>query len=182
MADRRERVARAMWNTGFHPDDVASGEAERRITEWPHDWAKSLRQADAAIAALAQPGEDAMGEPPYSPLATKLDFLADHINSWLEWHSADRTRHEMATEDGTHIMSLPVPMWPTHGQFKRWIETLREGAKVAQDGDTREQAGYARAVGEVVAYLRNAADCFHPDTERMILRLAGRLESGEWKA
>lgn len=48
----RERVARAIWHSNFHPDDVASGEADRRIAEWPSDWAKAQRQADAAIAAL----------------------------------------------------------------------------------------------------------------------------------
>ena len=44
-----ERIARAVWNCNFHPDDVASGEADRRIADWPEDWAKSERQARAIL-------------------------------------------------------------------------------------------------------------------------------------
>lgn len=51
-ADLVEVVARAIWNSNFHPSDVASGEAQRRIADWPEDWSKAKRQARAAILAL----------------------------------------------------------------------------------------------------------------------------------
>jgi hypothetical protein len=47
-----EKVAWALWNLDFHPDDVASREAARRITDWPNEWAKSKRRAIAAIEAM----------------------------------------------------------------------------------------------------------------------------------
>lgn len=53
-ADLVEVVARAIWNSNFHPSDVASGEAQRRIADWPEDWSKAKRQARAAILALKE--------------------------------------------------------------------------------------------------------------------------------
>lgn len=57
-----EAVARAIWNNNFHPADVDSGEAERRVTDWPSDWAKAGRQARAAIRTLAPMMAEMMAE------------------------------------------------------------------------------------------------------------------------
>lgn len=53
-----------------------------------------------------------------------LGEIASIIKSWLEWHSAYRGRHSLITDEGTAIMSLPVPSWPNHGQFLHWIKAL----------------------------------------------------------
>lgn len=52
MSDLIERVARAIWHCGFHPDDVASGEADKRREEWSGDWRRAMDKAQAAIAAI----------------------------------------------------------------------------------------------------------------------------------
>lgn len=52
--DLIERVAQTIWHCGFHPDDVASGEADRRKADWPDDWHKAVNKAQAAIAIIEQ--------------------------------------------------------------------------------------------------------------------------------
>lgn len=52
--------------------------------------------------------------------------IADQLQNWLDWDKDQRKREYLTTDDGTHIMSLPVPYWPTHGALKAWIEIIRQ--------------------------------------------------------
>lgn len=45
-----EATTWAVWDSNFHPYAVASGEAARRVADWPKDWAKAEKQARAALA------------------------------------------------------------------------------------------------------------------------------------
>lgn len=54
MSDLIEAMANAAWNCGFHADDIADGEAERRKADWPVEWANAKRKATAALAALRE--------------------------------------------------------------------------------------------------------------------------------
>lgn len=62
-------------------------------------------------------------------LEQKLGFMAAQIRSWLEWDKKSRDKERLVTDDGTHIMALPVPFWPTHGAFESWIKTLEAAAR-----------------------------------------------------
>lgn len=73
-----EAVARAIWNCNFHPDDVASGEAERRISDWPEDWAKSVRHARAAIHVIAP----AMEQETVAKIVAWLRIQDDPSEKW----------------------------------------------------------------------------------------------------
>ena len=58
----------------------------------------------------------------------QLREIARQVTSWTEWASKRRDEEGISTEPDTAIMSLPVPMWPTHGQFDNWIRALNEAA------------------------------------------------------
>lgn len=47
-----------------------------------------------------------------------LDHIADSLQTWIDWEE----RNGPADED-KHIMSPPT--WPTFGQVRLWVETLR---------------------------------------------------------
>lgn len=56
--------------------------------------------------------------------------MADQVRSWLEWNKKQRDAEpHLTTDDGTHIMCLPVPYWPSRGAFETWVKTLEESAK-----------------------------------------------------
>lgn len=57
-----------------------------------------------------------------------LWFIADQIQSWLEWHKRHRDKEGRATTADTHIMALPVPFWPNHGTLEHWVETLHSAS------------------------------------------------------
>jgi thymidylate synthase len=47
----RDAVARAIFYSGFHPDDVANGNAAKKWDEWPDEQVRQFKKADAALAA-----------------------------------------------------------------------------------------------------------------------------------
>lgn len=59
----------------------------------------------------------------------QLDTMARVIQSWIDWDVKARAEGNLTTDDATHIMSLPVPVWPNHGQMKAWVATLNEVVK-----------------------------------------------------
>jgi hypothetical protein len=69
-------------------------------------------------------------EPSGLPPSFALRTIADQIQRWLDWSRKEREQNDppltTETEDGTAIMCLPVPSWPTHGQMKNWIAALSE--------------------------------------------------------
>jgi hypothetical protein len=65
-----------------------------------------------------------------SECPTPLHYIAGQIKRWLEWDREHRREADLVTTGDTHIMSLPVPFWPSHGQFERWIAAL-ESADLA---------------------------------------------------
>lgn len=68
--------------------------------------------------------------------ATQLDAIAGQVQRWLDWNENERGKYDMTTTGETKIMSLPVPMWPTHDQFKVWIKAMNaasEGLRKTRD-------------------------------------------------
>ncbi len=63
-------------------------------------------------------------------LATGLSVIAKTVQSWLEWNKNQRDQESIETKDGTHIMALPVPSWPTHGQLRTWVKTMESAADI----------------------------------------------------
>jgi hypothetical protein len=63
-----------------------------------------------------------------------LREIALQVQGWLDWHRKDRTKHDLVTDGGTQIMALPVPSWPTHWQFKNWVEELNLAADALDGG------------------------------------------------
>lgn len=61
-------------------------------------------------------------------LSEGLSVVSNQINRWIEWERGHRAKEHLSTDDDTHIMALPVPFWPTHGQFKAWIKLFSEAA------------------------------------------------------
>jgi hypothetical protein len=53
-----------------------------------------------------------------------LTAIAWQVRRWLDWHKSHRDKDMLVTDDDTHIMGLPVPFWPSHGQFEAWIKTM----------------------------------------------------------
>jgi hypothetical protein len=65
--------------------------------------------------------------------------IASVIRSWLEWDTGNRAKHGLTVEGNTHIMALPVPVWPTHSQFVCWIEVCEDAADaLAKIKETRD--------------------------------------------
>jgi len=60
--------------------------------------------------------------------AIQLREIALQVKSWIDWSKDRRDEENLITDDDTHIMTLPVPYWPTHGQFDNWVNALREAA------------------------------------------------------
>jgi len=69
----------------------------------------------------------------FQPQDFKLAEIAKTIQSWLDYSTASRVKKSLVTDDNTHIMSLPVPYWPSHGQLKAWIAALTLAAEPAKD-------------------------------------------------
>lgn len=71
--------------------------------------------------------------------AEKLDVIAWQVRRWLDWHKAHRDKEHLVTDGDTHIMGLPVPFWPSHGQFEEWIKAFNEAsAELRLDGESTE--------------------------------------------
>lgn len=96
------------------------------MTASPSD--RASRPADQAPTGLG----DAATIPDADRIAWQLEVVARQIESWIDWDRGHRRRGSLTTEDGTHIMALPVPFWPSHGQFGNWITLLREAAKAIE--------------------------------------------------
>lgn len=81
-------------------------------------------------------------------LPASLEAIAGQVQSWLDWSKRRRDAAHMETEDGTHIMTLPVPYWPNHGSLKRWVlvlnaarAALSKRAQASGHQDTPQQSG-----------------------------------------
>jgi len=61
--------------------------------------------------------------------AIALEVVAAQIKAWNEWTREQHIKELLETPDDTSIMALPVPMWPSVGQFKLWIMLFEEVAK-----------------------------------------------------
>lgn len=70
----------------------------------------------------------------HETIAIRLDVMSKVVQSWIEWSAAERAREGLSTGDDTSIMLLPVPFWPSHGQFRRWIDTMNEAASELRQG------------------------------------------------
>jgi hypothetical protein len=93
--------------------------------------------ASAAVPASSQSGiPDA-----YDAHPGQLEVVARQIESWLEWSQTHRQSEGLTTKDGTHIMALPVPCWPSHGMFRNWITLFRAVAQriEARSDETAKQ-------------------------------------------
>lgn len=75
-------------------------------------------------------------------LGWQLEVVARCVEGWVEWDETHRQHEGMTTEDGTHITALPVPCWPTHGQFRNWVGLFREAAQAidARSDETGSEA------------------------------------------
>ena len=60
--------------------------------------------------------------------AVGLRDMALTIQTWLDWNKGVRDHEGIETEDGTHIMALPVPSWPSHGQLNAWVKMMKDAA------------------------------------------------------
>ena len=70
-----------------------------------------------------------------------LRVVADQVQGWIDWSSSECEQSGFTANDGTHIMSLPVPFWPSHGQMVRWVELFRHAAKeieAREDQDAKQ--------------------------------------------
>ena len=100
---------------------------------WMH--AKSSRDTILAgkwdhhptVQAFARHRQQAVAAEIGEPLTTasSLNTIANIIQGWLDWDENYRRQEGLNTEDGTHIMVLPVPVWPTHGALQNWVKALR---------------------------------------------------------
>lgn len=57
-------------------------------------------------------------------IAAALMTIRWILGRWIEWSTENRAKENLRTDADTHIMSLPVPFWPSHGQMQNWIEAL----------------------------------------------------------
>lgn len=66
--------------------------------------------------------------PDIESLRIGLDAVASQIRSWLDWNRKHREDNDppLKTDDGTSIMCLPVPYWPSHGAFENWIKLFED--------------------------------------------------------
>lgn len=71
----------------------------------------------------------------YDHVAWQLEVIARIVESWIDWSANHWAAEGLTTEDGTAIMALPVPVWPTHGQLSAWVEVLRNAARRSTQGD-----------------------------------------------
>jgi hypothetical protein len=62
-----------------------------------------------------------------------LTAIAWQVRRWLDWHKSHRDKEMLVTDDDTHIMGLPVPFWPSHGQFEAWIKTMNDATAEIDD-------------------------------------------------
>ncbi len=54
----------------------------------------------------------------------KLQFIADVLQSWIDYDVKDREKEGLETMDDTKIRCFPKD--PSHGVLKNWIKVLRE--------------------------------------------------------
>lgn len=50
-----EIVAKGIFCSSFHPDDIANGNVAKKWIEWPEERRKALRQAAAAMLSIREP-------------------------------------------------------------------------------------------------------------------------------
>jgi hypothetical protein len=93
----------------------------------------------------ARQAAPAQGAPDIDRMKIGLDAVARQIQSWLDWHKKHREDNDppLVTDDGTHIMCLPVPYWPNHGAFQNWISLFRECSEALS---SRSPADYVRGL------------------------------------
>lgn len=77
--DMLERVALAIFCSGYSPEEVLSGSAASKYGEWPGMSEQSIRQARAAIEAMREPTEG-MVEP--GALAGEMYGNTDAAATW----------------------------------------------------------------------------------------------------
>lgn len=53
----------------------------------------------------------------------RLNLISNHLQRWIDYDLEKRTKKGIETTDATHIMAPPT--WPSHGQIKHWIKTLK---------------------------------------------------------
>ncbi len=94
----------------------------RSLNECPHGWQNGAGCSICNSRPHPDQSEISVG-------MSQLEFIARTIKGWLEWDKGERSKENITTEEGTHIMALPVPFWPTHGMLENWIAVLREADK-----------------------------------------------------
>ena len=84
-------------------------------------------------------------------LSESLQEIAIQVQSWLDWSKKDRAEEGLSTKDETHLIALPVPYWPSHGQLSQWVKVLVQAADNLPTGGPRPSrvrgGGCAGAVG-----------------------------------
>ncbi len=61
--------------------------------------------------------------------AFALNEIASQVSDWLTWHKEHRAVEGLATEDGTHLVSIPARCWPSHGQLQNWVAALHRASQ-----------------------------------------------------
>ncbi len=126
------------WSAAGHgPEDCELSNAAAQVVE---NWMQDARPiARAALTAAAQVRERAPKIE--SGAALRLGFIADQVQSWLDWSRDNRAKENLTTDGDTAIMALPVPMWPRHVSLQNWVKALREGAMIASLWQADRAAG-----------------------------------------
>lgn len=142
-----EKMARGIWNCNFHPDDVADGEAERRISDWPEDWAQAMRQAQAALTALIKhAGGDGVTEGDRDA-AKSLLGRDDAGPSWWSIDSGNADNDRLVQAFARHrVTAFAAGKAARERAIVAW---LREDADTLEREDTTWNAAYlAEAIRE----------------------------------
>lgn len=92
--------------------------------------ASTLAKARAALLERFRKAENVAHPVPgdYAELVVPLETISGVVQSWLDWSTKSRMAEGLWTDGDTHIMSLPVPSWPSHGTLENWVKALDRSA------------------------------------------------------
>lgn len=124
--------AGARW-TVWQETTLAVSECDAVAYQFDSEAEAQFFKRDKLIrAALTAAAQVRAGAPKFEPgAAMRLNFIADQVQSWLDWSHESRSKEHLTTDGDTAIMALPVPIWPKHGSLQNWVKALREGAMIA---------------------------------------------------
>lgn len=94
---------------------------------------------------------------PQRKISIGLTEIAAHIRSWLEWNKKDRDQEHLVTDDGTHIMALPVPSWPSRGALQEWIRVI-VAADVAISAPVADEGRREKILQAMIAHFKSIVE------------------------